>query len=265
MKQINIKNYIVKKMNIFCCNFLKVNKGYMHVLFTNEKKAYNKFFIFKSGMENEHSSKSKIVLFNIEEERNKIIRKKINNSLIGGVIISSLSICLIEINIISSLCGFVISAGLILFYIFYFLFYNSVILRAVLDIENKSLLLYPYMILKRKNLKKQIILSLHEINKVNKVNNYIQLYLKKPKIKIIPNFNLFIPLHIPRYNTSKTSKPQEIANSRDVLYPYDYNNLNISVFSQRKHMVNVPTIKKNVDGYPLNVAEENKLISLLSV
>ncbi|CRG96884.1 conserved Plasmodium protein, unknown function [Plasmodium gallinaceum] len=251
------KNKIVITLfkNIKCFKYLSISKSYFHILFTNENKG-NKFLNFKNMTDFENK---KIVLLDIESE-NRNIRKKINRTFIGSILLSSITICLIELNLIYNIYGYIVSVGLIIFFTIYLLFYNSLILRAVLDYENKNLLLYPFTLLKRNNLKKQIIISLHEIKKINKLKKYIQLHLKKEKSVSIFNF---IPLHIPRYNCAKTSLPKE--NKKDILYSYDFNNLNISVFNQKRSKIDVPNIKKNIEGYPLNLIEENKLISLLKL
>lgn len=200
------------------------------------------------------------------------MRRKINRSMIVGVLLTSLTIGLVELNVIPNLYGLFISIGIIFFYIIYFIFYNSIILRAVLDYRNKSLLLYPFMIFKRANLKKQIIISLYEIQKINKINNYIQIYLKKSNNQMSHKgmtsffafFNNIFPMHMPRYTLSKTTKERE--KNIDILYPYDYNNLNISVFNKNPtSFKNIPTIKKTEQGYPLNLMEENNLIALLKL
>ncbi|CRG99548.1 conserved Plasmodium protein, unknown function [Plasmodium relictum] len=241
--------------NIKCFNCFNINKSYIHILYTNENKG-NKFLNFKNKTDYENK---KIVLFDIES-KDKNIRKKINRTFIGSILLSSITISMIELNLINNIYGYFISTSLIVFYTIYLLFYNSLILRAVLDYENKNLLLYPFTLLKRNNLKKQIIISLHEIKKINKIKKYIQLYLKKEKSISIFNY---IPLHLPRYNCSKTSIPKK--NNKDILYSYDFNNLNISVFNEKRSKVDVPNIKKNIEGYPLDLIEENKLISLLKI
>ncbi|CAD2103291.1 conserved Plasmodium protein, unknown function [Plasmodium vinckei] len=270
MNCVKLKNYFGILVGR-CNNFLKINKYNVHVMYTNEHRAYNKYLHFKNMMETKNSN-NKIVLIDIEKEGDKYMRSKINNSMIIGVLLTSVTIGLVELNIIPSLFGLFTSIGIIIFYIIYFIFYNSIILRAVLDYQNKSLLLYPFMIFKRANLKKQIIISLHEIQKINKINNYIQIYLKKNNNQIshkgIPSFfsffNNIFPMHMPRYTLSKTTKERE--KNTDILYPYDYNNLNISVFNKNPtSFKNVPTIKKTEQGYPLNLIEENILISLLKL
>ncbi|CXI36878.1 conserved Plasmodium protein, unknown function [Plasmodium berghei] len=270
MNCVKLKNYIGILVG-GCNNFLKINKHNVHVMFTNENLAYNKYIHFKNMMGKKNNN-NKIVLIDIEKEGDKYMRRKINRSMIVGVLLTSLTIGLVELNVIPNLYGLFISIGIIFFYIIYFIFYNSIILRAVLDYRNKSLLLYPFMIFKRANLKKQIIISLYEIQKINKINNYIQIYLKKSNNQMSHKgmtsffafFNNIFPMHMPRYTLSKTTKERE--KNIDILYPYDYNNLNISVFNKNPtSFKNIPTIKKTEQGYPLNLMEENNLIALLKL
>ncbi|KNC36543.1 hypothetical protein PFLG_01890 [Plasmodium falciparum RAJ116] len=151
------------------------------------------------------------------------------------------------------------------------IFYNSLILRAVLDYHDKTVLLYPFMLIKRKDVLKQIIISLHDIKKIKKINNYIKIYIKPKNIqdKHMKSWSFLnmLPYYFPRYNFSKNnilSKNKD----EDMLYPYDFNNLNIAVFDKKlTNSSNITSMKiqKNVQGFPLNVHEENKLLSLLKL
>ncbi|GAW80399.1 conserved Plasmodium protein, unknown function [Plasmodium gonderi] len=260
----------------------------IHMFFINERynNTYGKYYNLK--YEHDEKGKFKIVLLDIEKSENKRIKKNIHNSLIGGILLSSMSICLIEFDVITSMYGYLLCTGLLAFYTSYLYFYNSVILRAVLDYKNKHLLLYPFTIFrmneggedeekkkilphekKKKNIfqKKQIILSLHEIEQVCKDRKYIKIYLKKKNLfSLLFKYNMILPFFIPRYKCSETNKPM---NNTDVLYPYDFNNFNISAFCyNKKHgkdesVSSIPRVKKNVDGYPQDAMEEAKLLSLL--
>ncbi|SOV76632.1 conserved Plasmodium protein, unknown function [Plasmodium sp. gorilla clade G3] len=252
-----------------CFHFIKCIKRPYKILFVNVKRNNNFLHMMKTS-NTYNLSKKKIVLFNIDEN-NLDIRKRINKLLISSIILSSISICLIEFNILSNIYGYIICFILIIYIIMNYTFYNSLILRAVLDYHNKTLLLYPFMLIKRKDVLKQIIISLHDIKKIKKINNYIKVYIKPKNIqdkqKKSWSFLNMLPFYFPRYNFSKNnilSKNKD----EDMLYPYDFNNLNIAVFDKKltnNSNITPMKIQKNVQGFPLNVNEENKLLSLLKL
>ncbi|EUD64678.1 hypothetical protein C922_04934 [Plasmodium inui San Antonio 1] len=254
---------------------------HIHVLFTNRRKEYGSLLSIKKYGEGRDSSK--MVLLDVEKCEEKKMKKKIHRYLIGGVFLSSMCICLIEFDVIRSLYGYVLSCGLPAFYIFQLYSYNSVILRAVLDVKNRHLLLYPFTVIARRGMKKQIILSLHEIGLIRTHGNFIKMYFKgKSLLSFFFQHNMLSPLCMPRYTCSQTSEPAK--GDVDVLYHYDYNNVNVSAFGQgdvggRGGVGGVapvgtasmggaspgalPRVRKNAEGYPLDVREEAKLLSLL--
>ncbi|KYN98633.1 hypothetical protein PRSY57_0931400 [Plasmodium reichenowi] len=252
-----------------CSHFIKCIKRSYKILFVNDSRNNNFLHMMKT-CNSYNWSKKKIVLFNIHEN-NLHIRKRINKVLISSIILSSISICLIEFNILSNIYGYIIGFVLIVYMIMNYIFYNSLILRAVLDYHNKTLLLYPFMLIKRKDVLKQIIISLHDIKKIKKMNNYIKIYIKPKNIqdKHMKSWSFLnmLPYYFPRYNFSKNnilSKNKD----EDMLYPYDFNNFNIAVFDKKlTNSSNITSMKiqKNVQGFPLNVHEENKLLSLLKL
>ncbi|VWU49911.1 conserved protein, unknown function [Hepatocystis sp. ex Piliocolobus tephrosceles] len=264
----------VKKLN-------RTSKAYIRILYTSENKSYSNMLHLKNNM-----SGSRIVLFNIEVERKQKMKKQMERICMGCVFLSTVSIIMIELIIIPSIYGFFICSGFILFPILYGLFNSSVILRAVLDYQNKSLLLYPFTFFERNNLKKQIILSLYDIKQIKKTNKYLKIYLKRGDTKKDGKSNSFfftsmMPLHMPRYTLSSASASSSDStdsggnvqsndtsgNNKDRLYSYDYNNFNLSVFNKNKTTQNksLHYIKKSSEGYPLNLIEENKLIALLKL
>ncbi|SOV14414.1 conserved Plasmodium protein, unknown function [Plasmodium gaboni] len=252
-----------------CFYFIKCIKRRYKILFVNEKRNNNFLYMMKTS-NTYNMPKKKIVLFNIDEN-NLNIRKRINKLLTSSIILSSISICLIEFNILSNVYGFIICFVLILYIIMNYTFYNSLILRAVLDYHNKTLLLYPFMLIKRKDVLKQIIISLHDIKKIKKINNYIKVYIKpkniqEKQIKYWSFLNM-LPYYFPRYTFSKNNIISK-NKYEDILYPYDFNNLNIAVFDKKNtnpSNITPMNIQKNDQGFPLNVKEENKLLSLLKL
>ncbi|ANQ07449.1 Uncharacterized protein PCOAH_00015730 [Plasmodium coatneyi] len=268
-----------------------INRREIHVFFTHNRKEQGNLLNIKrygQGRDN-----SKVVLLDVEKCEGEKMKKKIHKYLIGGVLLSSMCICLIEFDVVTSLYGYLLSCGLLAFYTFQLYSCNSVILRAVLDVKNRHLLLYPFTFMTTQGMKKQIIVSLHEIGPIRTRGNFIRIYFKeKNLLSFLVQHRMLSPLRIPRYPCAQTSEPAK--EDVDVLYHYDYNNLNVSAFGQRgsgerpgvghassigaasmgaasigaasvgtTHVGTLPRVRKNAEGYPLNVREEAKLLSLL--
>ncbi|KJP86777.1 hypothetical protein AK88_03591 [Plasmodium fragile] len=246
----------------------------IHVFFTYDKKEHDRLLSIKRY--DQGRDKSKMVLLDVEKCEGEKIKKKIHKYLIGGVILSSICICLIEFDVVTSLYGYLLSFGLLAFYTLKLYSWKSVVLRAVLDVKNRHLLLYPFKMISRQGMKKQIILSLHEIKFIRTDGNFIKMYFKGHSLlSFLFQYNMVTPLCMPRYTCAQTSEPAK--EDTDVLYHYDYNNLNVSAFGQRNAVGTravgeaaavgsvgaLPRVRKNAEGYPLDVAEEAKLLSLL--
>ncbi|GAB65907.1 hypothetical protein PCYB_074085, partial [Plasmodium cynomolgi strain B] len=164
----------------------------IHVFFTHGRKENGSLLSIKRYGEGRDSSKR--VLLDVEKCKEEKMKKKIQKYLMGGVFLSSMCICLIEFDVIGSLYGYLLSCGLLAFYTFQLYSFNSVILRAVLDVKNRHLLLYPFTVIRRQGMKKQVILSLHEIGLIRTHGNYIKIYVKgESLLSFLLKYNMLSP------------------------------------------------------------------------
>ncbi|CAG9480795.1 conserved Plasmodium protein, unknown function [Plasmodium vivax] len=273
----------------------------IHVLYVHKKEQHGSLPEIRAY--NQRRDNSKVILLDVEKCEEEKMKKRFQKHLLGGVLLSSVCICLIEFDQIASLYGYLLSGLLLAFYTFQVYSCSSVILRAVLDVKNRQLLLYPFTLVAKRGMKKQIILSLHEIGLIRTHGKFIRMYFKGHSLlSLLFQHNVLSPLCLPRYTCAQTSEPAK--GGADVLYHYDYNSFNVSAFgkggaaggaaSTRAASTSAyagaasfgasvgaasasayagaaysaappPRVRKNAEGYPLDVAEEAKLLSLLSV